>query len=158
MRKALYILGEFTDADLNFLSQAGSILTLENGDHLISAGSAIDALYIVASGALEVLLPDGESLAQLDAGDAVGEISFVQSQAPETNVVAIESSRVLAIPKDVLVAELEANSAFAARFYKALATFLSDRLRAMTSQEDELEILHVADERMTRIVSMLGEK
>ena len=157
MRKALYILGEFTDADLDFLFQSGSVIELESDQNIISAGKHVDALYLITSGTFEVRLPSGEVLAQLDVGDVVGEMSFVQSQAPETNVVAIEPSKILKIPKASLSAELEKNHAFAARFYKALATFLSDRLRAMTAQEDELEILHVDDERMLSITAKLGE-
>ena len=157
MRKALYILGEFTDADLNFFSHAGSVIALTAGQKLITSGVPIEALYIVTSGILEVRLPAGPVLAQLDVGDVVGEMSFVQSQSPETDVVALEQSRVLTIPKDVLTAELHSNTGFAARFYKALAIFLSDRLRAMTSNQDEIEILHMADERMLSIISMVEE-
>ena len=158
MHKALYILGEFTDDDLNYLSKTGEMLHLDVEQNLISAGIPIEALYIVTSGSLEVRLKDGTNLATLEAGDVVGEMSFVQSQAPETNVVASQESRVLAISKNVLLQELASNASFAARFYKALATFLSDRLRSMTSQNEDgskLDIMHVDDERMSQMIAKL---
>ena len=40
----------------------------------------------------------------------------------------------LAIPRDVLRARLETDAWFASRFFRALAMFLADRLRATTAR------------------------
>jgi len=49
-------------------------------------------------------------------------------------VTALDAARVLAVRGDVLLAKLSADARFAANFYRALAIFLADRLRATTTR------------------------
>ena len=85
----------------------------------------------------------------------------------------------LCVPQAALRARLAENEGFAARFYRALAVFLSDRLRATVAHlgygdtsdkedayaafEDEHELdegvldnLHVAGDRMRRLIGLLA--
>lgn len=165
MRKALYILGDLVDEDIIFLARVGEILKLSAGDPLIGVGEAVRALYFVTNGELQVQTPTGETVAELGVGDVVGEMSFVESQPPDVAVTASSDCRVLAVPRELLLAELDRQPEFAARFYKALATFLSDRLRSMTpsgldGELDErlLDIMHVAGDRMLRLIDMLESR
>jgi len=167
MRKALYILGDLNEEDIVFLAHAGNIQELESGETLIRSGVEVSALYFLTRGAMAVRLANGSEVAQLGIGHVVGEMSFVENRAPETDVVATEPCRLLAVPRAAIDAELKANPAFAGRFYKALATFLSDRLRTMTSnmsgdgsagdQLDErlLDMVHVAGDRMLRLINLM---
>lgn len=165
MRKALYILGDFVDEDIIFLAREGEILNLSAGESLIDVGQLVEALFFVTNGDLTVQTPQGETVAELGVGDVVGEMSFVESQPPDVAVAASSECRVLAVPRERLQAELDRNPEFAARFYKALATFLSDRLRSMTpggldGELDErlLDIMHVAGDRMLRLIDMLESR
>ena len=167
MRKALYILGDLAEEDILSLADMGSIAELAAGDHLVRAGVAIGSLFFLTSGAMEVRLPNGRAVAALGIGDVVGEMSFVEKRTPDTDVVATEPSRVLAIPRTALEAALGADPGFAARFYKALATFLSDRLRTMTAgtggagadlDERLLDMVHIAGDRMLRLVELMERK
>ncbi len=167
MRKALYILGDLTEDDVLFLAKAGEIVELGANEPLVEAGVAIDALYFLTRGTMEVRLRNGTAVAQLDVGDVVGEMSFVEKRPPDTNVVAREPCRLLAVPRAALDIELKANPAFAGRFFKALATFLSDRLRSLTADmaggsasNDELDerlldMVHVAGDRMLRLIELM---
>ena len=69
-------------------------------------------------------------VARLRPGEIVGEMSFVDSRPPSATVQAVEPSSVLAIPRLGLAARLIQDAPFAARFYRAIAVFLSDRLRS----------------------------
>lgn len=171
MRKSLYILGDLTDEDLFFLAEQGEVQSLSAGDVLIRARSQIHALYFITHGSFDVRLPDGPDVAKLMVGDVTGEMSFVEKQPPDADVIATEMSRVLAVPREVLNAQLQANPAFAGRFYKALATFLSDRLRTTTAalhgdvgaagqelDERLLDVVHVAGDRMLRLIDLLEGK
>lgn len=170
MRKALYILGDLAEEDIVFLAKAGRILELDDGETLVCAGTAPDALYFLTSGAMDVRVANGAVVAQLGIGDVVGEMSFVENRPPETDVVASEACRLLAVPRASLDAELKANPAFSARFFKALATFLSDRLRTLTAQmagnaaaadeldERLLDMVHVAGDRMRRLIAMMDSE
>lgn len=167
MRKSLYILGDLTEEDVLFLANSGNIVELEPEAPLVRRGISIDALYFLTQGEMHVRLPNGHVIARLGVGDVVGEMSFVEKRPPETDVVASEACRLLAIPRAKLDEELGANPAFAGRFFKALATFLSDRLRTLTADvggtgrsgdeldERLLDIVHVAGDRMLRLIALM---
>ncbi|MBC2777061.1 cyclic nucleotide-binding domain-containing protein [Parasphingopyxis marina] len=170
MRKALYILGDLAEEDVVFLSKAGSIVELGEGERLVRAGVPVEALYFLTAGAMDVRLANGAVVASLGVGDVIGEMSFVEKRPPDTDVIASEPCRLLAVPRDALDRELGTNPAFAGRFFKALATFLSDRLRSLTADvagsgggdgeidERLLDIVHVAGDRMVRLIALMDEE
>jgi CRP/FNR family transcriptional regulator, cyclic AMP receptor protein len=71
-------------------------------------------------------------VARLGAGEVVGGIAFVDSAPPSATVMAAGDASVLALPHTLLRQRLAEDAPFAARFYRALAIFLADRLRATT--------------------------
>ncbi len=133
MRRALYFLGILDDRDLEWMIRSGRKMTLAPGDQLIEQGKATEWLYFVLDGALVVHTPAAPRIAVLKAGDVVGEISFVDARPPVASVRAEVESKVGAIPRATLSAKLRDDVGFAARFYRALAVFLADRLRTTTS-------------------------
>jgi CRP-like cAMP-binding protein len=154
MRKALFILADLEDRDLIWLLQAGELVTLSAGERLIAAGHEVRHLYFVIEGGLGVVLPDGTRVDGLAAADVIGEMSFVESRLPSTSVVAEADCTLLAVPRDAILARIAEDSDFAARFYRALAVFLSDRLRTARGgighdelDEGVLDRLHVAGDR-----------
>jgi CRP/FNR family cyclic AMP-dependent transcriptional regulator len=164
MPKALYILGELEDRDLLWLSEHGEVRSLPAGAVLIEAGREVRDLYFVTDGELAVSTPAGEHVATLTLGDVVGEMSFVEKRPPSASVTALDNARLLAVPREAILAAFDRDSAFAARFYRALAIFLSDRLRSATAHDpagaselDEtiLDGVHQAGERFVRLVNLL---
>jgi CRP-like cAMP-binding protein len=168
MRNTLYILGDLDDRDLIWLSGAGTLRNLAEGERLIEAGHELRELFFLLDGSLAVLLPDGRQVAVLQTGDVVGEMSFVEKRPPSATVRAIDAARVLAIPRTAILERLAQDVAFAARFYRALAVFLSDRLRAATTgaavapedgagelDEAILDNVHVAGDRFLRLLRLL---
>lgn len=134
-------------------------------------------MFITLSGQFRVSLRDGQEVARLGAGEVVGEIAFVDSAPPSATVTAAAgNAAVLAVPKVLLQRHLASDPAFAARFYRALAIFLADRLRATTRRlgyggtgdldneavlEDELDVevldtLSQAGDRFTRLLQRLA--
>lgn len=166
MKKALYILGDLEDRDLIWLNQAGRVRALGAGEALISAGRAVDDLFFIVAGEFDVSLPGGRSVARLAIGDIAGEMSFVEKRLPTADVIATGPSEVLAVPRGAIEARFEVDTGFAARFYRALTVFLSDRLRTATSgaargdveelDEGLLDTLHVAGDRFTRLLDLLA--
>jgi CRP/FNR family transcriptional regulator, cyclic AMP receptor protein len=164
MRKGLYILGDLEDRDLIWMSRHGAVRELRPGEMLISAGRDVADLFFVTDGRLAVTGPAGAAIATLSTGDVIGEMSFVEKRPPSASVTATGPARVLAIPRAAILAEFAADNAFAARFYRALAVFLSDRLRAATSPGDDaageldeaiLDNVHQAGDRFIRLVGLL---
>ena len=136
MRKVLFIFGQLTDTDVEWLADHGRRRRLAAGAVLIRAGVSVDTLYIVLEGELSVLHPRANrEIARLGVGEIVGEMSFVDARPPNATVQAVGDVVVFSISKLRLLRELEENVAFAARFYRAVATFLSDRVRKATALE-----------------------
>lgn len=134
MRKALLLLGTLDDQDIDWLIDAGHRREVADGTRLVQEGTTIDALYVLLDGMLSVTVEEtgGREVAQLRSGEIVGEISFVDPRPPGASVTAVGDATVLAIDRDVLVDRLDQDAAFGARFYRALAVFLADRLRGTT--------------------------
>lgn len=131
MRKVLYLLGGLNDDDVEWLIANGQKQTVNQGATIIDEGKPTGALFIVLDGSFsaEVAALGGKEVERLLAGEIVGEMSFVDARPPSATVRAREASVVLAIPRRLLASKLEQEDGFTARFYKAIATFLSDRLR-----------------------------
>src|SRR4029077_368788 len=68
-------------------------------------------------------------IARLNAGEIVGEMSFVDARPPSATRRGLEDSTVFAISKPVLTDKLSRDLGFAARFYRALAIYLSTTVR-----------------------------
>jgi len=136
VKKVLYILGEMTDEDIEWMLSAGRPRALPAGETLIRQGDPIDALYIVTEGLFDVTVDSGGGgkLAELGAGEVLGEISFVDARPPMATVQATAEGRVLGIPREALKRKLTDDVGFAARFYRAISMFLADRLRDTVSQ------------------------
>jgi CRP-like cAMP-binding protein len=176
MRNSLFILGQLTDSDVEWLARRGTQRRLVDGEVLVYHGHAVDSVFITLAGQFVVKLHGGREVARLGVGEVIGEIAFVDSSPPSATVSARGESLVLVLAKAILEARLAEDDAFAARFYRALAIFLADRLRATTRRlgndingdlvsrtplQDELDIevldtLSQAGERFTRLLQILG--
>ena len=135
MRKVLFLFGELDDDDVEWMMATGRKQRIPAGSTLIFEGKAIDAMYILLDGVMAVSSKalNNTEIARLLPGDVVGEMSFVDARPPSATVKAIENATVLTIARAELTRRLEKNQAFAARFYRALAIFLADRLRSTVS-------------------------
>jgi CRP/FNR family cyclic AMP-dependent transcriptional regulator len=130
MRKVLYLFGQLNDDDVEWMIATGRTRSIAEGNALIQQGVPIDALFILLEGRLAVLLGRQErEIARLNAGEMVGEMSFVDARPPSATVRGLEDSTVFAIPKPVLADKLGRDLGFAARFYRALAIYLSTTVR-----------------------------
>jgi diguanylate cyclase (GGDEF)-like protein len=76
--------------------------TLKTGEILISAGSSEPTIYLILSGALDVLLDPSDALplATLNAGDCVGELSLLDGRPRSAAVVAQKPSIVLEVTQE----------------------------------------------------------
>jgi signal-transduction protein with cAMP-binding, CBS, and nucleotidyltransferase domain len=151
MRKVLFLFGQLNDDDIEWMLKAGRKRPVRAGEVIIQQGVPVDAVFILLEGRLAVWLqprkgPQRE-LAQLQAGEIVGEMSFVDARPPSATVKAVEDSTVFSVRKWVVSGKLLSDCVFAARFYRALAIYLSTTVRERhqalggsgTGAEDEEE-------------------
>lgn len=139
MEKVLYILGELSDSDVDWLVKVGKKTPVQAGGTLIREGQPVDTLYILLEGALVVSISamEGRQIARLASGEVVGEMSFIDAYPPSATVQTLEDSLVLAIPRAQLAEKLKQDEGFGSRFYRALAILLSHRLRGTVRQLSE---------------------
>lgn len=131
MERILFILGILEDEDIDWLVGAGTRQEVAVNEILIREGQANSAIYLILSGQFMVTIERSSDaqIARLSGGEVVGEMSFVDHLPASATVTAIEPSVVLSIPRAVLEKKLSQDIAFAHRWYQALATLLSIRLR-----------------------------
>jgi CRP-like cAMP-binding protein len=151
MRKVLYIMGLLHDDDIEWMATTGRRQILAQGEIIIRQGIEVPDIFIVLAGAVEVEITGAGVIARRGSGEIIGEMSFVDKSPPSATVRAAELTTVLALDKRKMEARLATDTGFAARFYKALAIYLADRLRGATGgetgnglrpeeiQEDELD-------------------
>jgi CRP/FNR family transcriptional regulator, cyclic AMP receptor protein len=135
MRKVLHLLGVLTDGDLDWLLRHGHTRFVPRDTVVIREGEPIEHLFILVEGTLSVRRADlgSREIATLHPGEVLGEISLVDGRAPSASVVSVQDSHLFEISRNALKDQLLRSDAFAARFYRALAVFLADRLRTTTS-------------------------
>jgi CRP-like cAMP-binding protein len=136
MRKALHMMGILSDRDLDWLLSHGETKFAIAGSTVIQEGRPINALFILLDGKFSVRASNEQSreIATLYPGEILGEISFVDARPPSASVVALQDSHLFVVNAESLSDKLARDDGFAARFYRALATFLADRLRTTSGR------------------------
>jgi CRP/FNR family transcriptional regulator, cyclic AMP receptor protein len=170
MRKIFYILTRLNDEDVEWLAAVGRRQQLEVGSVLIRQGQPIEALIFVLDGQVAVTVAGIGEIARLGSGEILGEMSLVDESPPSATVTVTQPTQILAVNKQHLVARLDSDAAFAARFYCAIAMFLSIRMRntvrrfgygnAPVATEEELDqslldTVHIAGARFDRMIKEL---
>jgi small-conductance mechanosensitive channel len=81
------------------LARAAGVVSLGRGEPLVRRGEASDAMFVVAEGRCEVVLPSGERIA-VEPGGHFGEVALVTGQPRTADVVvASDSATVLRLPR-----------------------------------------------------------
>jgi CRP/FNR family transcriptional regulator, cyclic AMP receptor protein len=127
MRVVLTILAELDDDDLHWTLDAGRPVRVPRGGVLLRQGQAVEHLFLVIEGELEVLR-DGTSVGRLAPGDVVGEIALLRQRGSAAAVTAEADSLALAVSQAEIRRKLLQDHGFSARMHRALCLALADRL------------------------------
>ncbi len=74
-------------------------LTVRGGELLVRHGEPADTLYIVATGRFHVTLPNGRVVAEIEAGEPIGELAFFAGGTRTADVRAGRDSTVYALSR-----------------------------------------------------------
>lgn len=132
MQKVLFLFGELNDDDIDWLITAGKIAKVPPHKILITENEPLENLYILLEGSVSVsifALDQVREIAVLKSGEIFGELSFMDNRLPTASVETIEECLVLSVPRHKISQRLYQDIGFSARFYRAIATFLANRLR-----------------------------
>ncbi len=151
------LLKELSHDDLAWMFDCGTRQEIEAGTILIQAGEATDCIYILLDGTLVASISsdrqdplsrvytaiEGEKssleVARLSSGEIVGEISLIRMCLPTTTITAVEKSSIVSIPLLSLEHKLAEDAGFSARFYRAIAILLKNRLYSFVEAKGHLK-------------------
>lgn len=175
MRKVLYILGQLTDEDVEWLAKNGKCRDLPDGSFLTQEDKPVNQVLVILKGTAEVLIDEGKrAIATLGVGEIVGEISLVDRRPATASVRNCGEMTCLVLEHAALMAKFKTDTAFAARFYRSIAMFMADRMRSTMLHlskkstaasglagedeldEDVLDNLHLAGNRFEMILDKLA--
>jgi len=118
------------DDRLRFLSFVEEEHYLD-GDVVISESESSTDMFFVISGVLEII-PDSQRKRRIEAGEPLGEFSFITGKAGNAAVICQEKARLFRLTRDAF-AELETNNPrLAVRVLHLIAEHLSIRLAGPT--------------------------
>ena len=154
VRDVLYLFGKLHDSDLDWAMTNGTLQKVSAQSNLIRQGERVDALYLLLNGQMSVFFeteghnplasifatledkkedaePLGKEIAKLQKGEIIGEAPFIDGRLPYATVKAKENSLVLSLARPLLIAKLQQDVGFAARFYQAISTLLACKLQGV---------------------------
>lgn len=154
VRDILYIFGQLHDSDLDWAISNGSVQQIPAQTDLIRQGGPVDALYFLLDGQMSVFFEtnqnnnpltnifatlegkksSGKEIAKLYKGEIIGEAPFIDARLPYATVKAVDDSLVLALARPILIAKLQQDIGFAARFYQAISTLLAHKLEGIVNR------------------------
>ena len=131
------------------------------GEVIFHLGDPGDALFIVMTGAIKIMLPSdaGEEaiLATLRAGDVFGELAVLDGAPRSATATALEPTETLMLPRAQFRELLDTEPAIR----DALLASLAGELRRLTNHVEELHFLDITGRlasRLARLASESGKK
>lgn len=143
MRSSLIFLSYLEDADVAWMIQACSQQRLAPGEVIIERGAINKSIYVLLEGKCSVTAANDLSLDDIENGDLIGEVSYVDGRRTTAQVSAQTPVRLAYLSAPSLAAKLQSDLGFASRFYRGVASVLAYRLRrnlqaTITQQSDLL--------------------
>lgn len=135
--KNVPLLSTFSDQQIATLSACVQHRSYPRGSSILRAGEETDALYIILSGRVKVLIPDEQGreviLTMLGAQDYVGEMGLLDDLPSSATVETVESCEMLRIPRTAFLSCIESNAEVAMLLLRNLVKRLRDADRKIES-------------------------
>ncbi|MEL6485561.1 MAG: cyclic nucleotide-binding and patatin-like phospholipase domain-containing protein, partial [Pseudomonadota bacterium] len=97
---AVEAFSSLSEATLAALAEAAQTRAIKGGDVVVRYGEGADALYLVAAGRFHVQLPDGRVVAEIEAGEPIGELAFFSGGTRTADVRATRDSSVYVLTRE----------------------------------------------------------
>jgi CRP/FNR family transcriptional regulator, cyclic AMP receptor protein len=128
------------------------------GEVVFHQGDRGDALHIVATGSVKIVLPSAEGdeaiIATLRPGDFFGELALLDGAPHSATVAAVEPTETLSLPRDVFLEMLGEQPTLRDALLKGLAV----ELRRLTGHVEELHFLDLAGRLAMRLVRLAEQE
>lgn len=117
------------------LQQASTGRVVPGGEYLVRYGEEADALYLVSTGRFFVQLPNGRVVAEIGAGEPVGELAFFSGGTRTADVRATRDSFVFTLTREAYDRVVAQHPGIA----ESILAVLSKRLAKATGQLGAME-------------------
>ncbi|MCE2998242.1 MAG: Crp/Fnr family transcriptional regulator [Betaproteobacteria bacterium] len=135
--KTVSLLSSFSDQQIEALSTCIQHRSYPRGSNILRAGKETDALYVILSGKVKVLIPDEQGreviLSILGAQDYVGEMGLLDDLPSSATVETVEPCEMLRIPRTAFRSCIEVNGKLAMLLLRNLVKRLRDADRKIES-------------------------
>ncbi len=142
---------------LQAIARTLRVRRFRRGEVLFHEGDPGDALFIVASGAVKVVVPSEEGgeaiLATLRRGDFLGELALLDGAPRSASAIALEPTEALALPRIQFRALADTEPAIRDALLEALA----GELRRLTTHVAELHFLDMTGRLAARLAQLAEE-
>jgi CRP-like cAMP-binding protein len=157
-RPALRGCGLFGNADertLDALAAALRIRRFRKGETVFHQGDPGDALFIMASGSVKVVLPSDEGaepaiVAILGPGEFFGELAILDGAPHSATIVALEPTETLVLHRDAFLALIDEQP----ELRRALLASLATEIRRLTGHVEDLHFLDLPGRLSSRILRL----
>jgi len=153
--RACGLFGHAEEPVLDALTAALRIRRFRKGETVFHQGDPGDALFILASGTVKVVLPSDEGaepaiVAILGPGEFFGELAILDGAPHSATIVALEPTETLVLHRDAFLALIDSE----ADLRRALLASLATEIRRLTGHVEDLHFLDLPGRLASRILRL----
>ncbi|HSM70868.1 MAG TPA: Crp/Fnr family transcriptional regulator [Anaerolineales bacterium] len=145
------------ESSLSLLKQTSRFVNLSKGEILFFQSDPSDAVYLVHSGSISIVLAssDGREMIinEMHKGELFGELGIITQRSRSTSAVARSDSELLVIPRQIFLKIMDNEPQLA----RTLLEITANRLRVSGKRESALAFLD-AQARLARLLLELEEQ
>jgi CRP-like cAMP-binding protein len=135
--QGVYLFTDLTADERASLARIAETMTVPAGFPIFRAGDPATALYLIKDGSVRVAVTSagGQAIdvATLGSGSHFGEMALIDGAKRSATAETLEPTSMFRFDYDKVTALLDRSPATAAKLYRSLARFLSNRLRQTTT-------------------------
>jgi CRP/FNR family transcriptional regulator len=153
--RACGLFGHAEEPVLDALTAALRIRRFRKGETIFHQGDPGDALFIVATGSVKVVLPSDEGaepaiVAVLGAGEFFGELAILDGAPHSATIVALEPTETLVLHRDAFLGLIDSEP----DLRRALLASLATEIRRLTGHVEDLHFLDLPGRLASRILRL----
>jgi CRP/FNR family transcriptional regulator len=153
--RACGLFGHADDPTLDALAAALRVRRFRKSETVFHQGDPGDALFIVASGSVKVVLPSHEGsepaiVAVLGTGEFFGELALLDGAPHSATIVAVEPTETLVLRREAFLELIDS----VATLRRALLASLATEIRRLTGHVEDLHFLDLPGRLASRIVRL----
>ena len=135
--QSVYLFTDLSADERASLAKIAEEMSLAAGFPIFSTGDPATALYLIKDGSVRVAVTSsgGKSIdvATLGSGSHFGEMALIDGAKRSATAETLEATAIFRFDYGKIQSVLNSSPPIASKFYRALARFLSNRLRQTTT-------------------------